>query len=103
MEVDSNKSPWQLTLVPLGATSQQAIHSLERSCMQIVLAYSDDYRLVGTLTDGDIRRAFLRGLTLNSHIDEVIHRNPLVAPPEIGREFILQLMQANKIHQLPTN
>jgi dTDP-glucose pyrophosphorylase len=101
MSVDSNESSWQLTLVPLGATIQRAIHSLEKSSMQIVLAYSDDKILVGTLTDGDIRRAFLRGLTLDSRIDEVIHRNPLVAPPEIGREFILQLMHANKIHQLP--
>ena len=92
---------WQVTLVPLGAAIKQAIHSLEKSCMQIVLAYSDDYKLVGTLTDGDIRRAFLRGLTLECSIDEVIHRNPLVAPPGIGRELILQLMQANKIHQLP--
>ena len=30
-----------------------------------------------------------------------MYRNPLVVPPDIGRELVLQLMQANKIHQLP--
>jgi NDP-sugar pyrophosphorylase family protein len=69
--------------------------------MQIVLAVSDGYKLEGTLTDGDIRRAFLKGHNLESAIDAVIHRNPLVVPPEIGRDLVLQLMKINKIHQLP--
>lgn len=92
---------WRSTLLPLNSTIQQAIHSLENSSMQIVLAVSDDNRLAGTLTDGDIRRAFLRGLKLDSAIEGAIHQNPLVVPPEMGRELVLQLMQINKIHQLP--
>lgn len=92
---------WKTTLIPLGSTIQQAIYSLETSGMQIVLAATEDNKLAGTLTDGDIRRAFLKGLTLDSTIDSIIHRTPLVVPPEIGREHVLQLMKANKIHQLP--
>jgi dTDP-glucose pyrophosphorylase len=92
---------WRTTLVSLGATLQDAITSLEVSGLQIVLAVGPDDKLVGTLTDGDIRRAFLRGLRLENAIDEVVHRNPLVVPPEIGRDLVLRLMQANKIHQLP--
>lgn len=88
-------------MLPLGATIQQAIHNLEESGMQIVLVVSPDGTLVGTLTDGDIRRAFLKGWTLQSSIDEIIHRSPLVTPPDVGRELVLQLMQANKVHQLP--
>ena len=85
----------------MGATIQQAIHSLENSCMQIVLAVSNENKLLGTITDGDIRRGLLKGLNLDSSIEEVMYRNPLVVPPDIGRELVLQLMQANKIHQLP--
>jgi dTDP-glucose pyrophosphorylase len=92
---------WQATLLPTGATIQQAIHSLEKSSMQIVLAVSAGNKLAGTLTDGDIRRAFLRGFKLDSTIDEVIHRNPLVVPSELGKDLVLQLMKVNKIHQLP--
>ena len=69
--------------------------------MQIVLVVTESGVLVGTLTDGDIRRAFLKGLALESRIDDIIHLNPLVVPPEIAREQVLQLMRANKIHQLP--
>jgi dTDP-glucose pyrophosphorylase len=92
---------WQSTLLPTGATIQQAIESLETSCMQIVLAVAEGNQLVGTLTDGDIRRAFLKGHRLDSMIDDAINRNPLVVPPEMGRDLVLQLMKVNKIHQLP--
>ena len=101
MTLNYESQSWHTTLVPLGATIQHAIASLEASALQIVLAVSEDNKLVGTLTDGDIRRAFLRGMTLDSSIDQVIHRTPLVAPPEFGRDVILQLMRANKVHQLP--
>jgi dTDP-glucose pyrophosphorylase len=101
MTKNSESQAWRSTLLPLGATIQQAIHNLEESGMQIVLVVSEDGTLVGTVTDGDIRRAFLKGWTLQSSIDEMIHRSPLVTPPDVGRELVLQLMQANKVHQLP--
>ena len=97
-----NEAPlWRSAVLPLGSTIQQAIYCLETSSMQIVLAVSEGNKLAGTLTDGDIRRAFLKGLRLDSVIDDVIHRNPLAVPPEVSREVVLQLMQINKIHQLP--
>ena len=55
----------------------------------------------GTISDGDIRRGLLKGLDLNSPITNVIHRNPLVVPPEMGRDMVMQLMVVNKIQQIP--
>ena len=95
------KSPWRLALLPVGATIQQAIQSLDGSGLQIVLMVEELDILFGTLTDGDIRRALLKGMTLQSQAHEIAHRNPLVSPPEMGRDLVLQLMQANRVHQLP--
>ena len=92
---------WRKTLLPASATLQQAIHSLNETSLQIVLVISSDGALLGTLTDGDIRRGLLRGLDLNGQIETIIRRNPLVVPPQLGRDTVLQLMRANKIHQLP--
>ena len=98
----NNKSKsWRNALLPRGSTIQQAIRCLEMSGVQIVLVISEQDVLIGTLTDGDIRRAFLKGFSLDSSIDGIINTNPLVVPPEIGRKNVLKLMQANKIHQLP--
>lgn len=101
MTSTSETELWRTAILPLGSTIQQAIFSLETSSTQIILVVSEGNRLAGTLSDGDIRRAFLKGLTLDSVIDEVIHRSPLAVPPEMSRDLVLQLMQINKIHQLP--
>jgi len=57
--------------------------------------------LVGTISDGGIRRGFLRGLQICSSIESVVHRDALVVTQEIGENLITQLMVANKIHQIP--
>ena len=92
---------WRRALLPRTATIQQAIRNLEETTLQIVLVVDADAKLIGTLTDGDIRRGLLRGLGLDSAVDEVAYREPFVVPPSLARETVLQIMQANKIHQLP--
>ncbi len=92
---------WRKALLSAGATMQQAIRILDEAGLQIALVVSGDGVLLGTLTDGDIRRGLLRGLDMNKSIDSIIHHEPLVVPPQLGRDTVLQLMQANKIHQLP--
>ena len=68
--------------------------------MQIVIVVSEEGKLVGTLTDGDIRRAFLKGYSLGSSIDEITNRNSLVVKPDTSREHVLQMMKLNKIRLL---
>lgn len=92
---------WRKALLPARSNLQQAVRSLEESSMQISLVVGENGRLLGTITDGDIRRGLLRGLSLESPIESIVHRDPLVAPPQMGRDMVLQLMQANVIHALP--
>lgn len=100
----SSPSPdaaWRRTILAPDATIQQAIRCLSDSGLLIAIVTTDQDVLVGTLTDGDIRRALLRGLDMASPIESVIKREPLVAPPQLGRDDVLRLMQANTIQQLP--
>lgn len=83
------------------ATIADAISNLDKSHLRIVLVVSEDRVLLGTISDGDIRRGLLRGLDINSQIMPIINRNPLVVPPEMSKAMALQIMQANKIFQLP--
>jgi dTDP-glucose pyrophosphorylase len=92
---------WRKALLPLNATLGQAIRNLDETGLQIVLVVSSDSKLVGTLTDGDIRRSLMHNYDTNSSIETIIHREPLVAPPSLSRKMVLQLMQANQIHQVP--
>ena len=101
MKTTDEARSWQDTLLPLGSTIQKAIQSLEASGLKIVLAISEGNKLAGTLTDGDLRRAFLNGHKLDDSIGDVINRSPLVVPPEMSRDLVLQMMHVNKLHQFP--
>ena len=97
----SRAAHWRKSLLALGSSLHQAIRNLDESALQIVLVVSADGALVGTLTDGDIRRGLLRGLDLQSQVDTIVYRDPLVVPAQLTRDTVLQLMQANRIRQLP--
>lgn len=101
MKSDVQKKDWRKALLPFNATLRHAIHNLDEAALQILLIISPDGTLIGTLTDGDIRRGLLRGLDLSSSIESLVHREPLVVPPQLDRDTVLQLMQVNKVHQLP--
>ena len=92
---------WRRAILPIESTIQQAIHNLNQVSIKIVLIVNDSGELLGTISDGDIRRGLLRGLDLHSPIESVIYRNPLVVPPEMERDMVMHLMVANKIHQIP--
>jgi dTDP-glucose pyrophosphorylase/predicted transcriptional regulator len=92
---------WREAVLPPEATLQAAIQNLNATSLQIVLVADDSGTLVGTITDGDIRRGLLRGSDLASQIGTIVFRDPLVVPPQLGRESVLQLMQANRLRQVP--
>jgi len=60
---------WRKALLHNASSLQQAIGCLNDSSAQIVLLVSSGDILEGTLTDGDIRRGLLRGLSLDSPIE----------------------------------
>jgi dTDP-glucose pyrophosphorylase len=99
--VTTTEAIWRQAILPATATIGQAISNLDRIAIKIVLVVNSAGELEGTICDGDIRRGLLKGLDLTSPITNVIHRNPLVVPPEIGLELVKQLMVANKIQQIP--
>jgi dTDP-glucose pyrophosphorylase len=92
---------WGKSLLPESATLGQAIHCLNDSKVQIALIVAADRTLVGTVTDGDIRRGLLRGFSMESPVVSVMQQSPLVVTQHVAREAVFQLMQVNKIHQLP--
>lgn len=92
---------WRQAILPESSTIGQAIRNLDQVAIKIVLVVDKASKLVGTISDGDIRRGLLKGLDLNSPIVSIIHHNALVVPPEMARDMVMKLMVANKIHQIP--
>lgn len=78
-----------------------ALQQLEKGATQIVLVVDDHHHLLGTLTDGDVRRGVLRGVGLDRPVAEVMNGAPITAPAAITQEAAAALMQERGVHQLP--
>lgn len=83
------------------ATIKDALTIIDSAAMQIALVVDDESRLIGTLTDGDIRRGLLKGLNLESSIDSIVSRTPTVAKISDTKEDILKIALAKGVHQIP--
>ena len=92
---------WVKAILPTGSSIMQAVQVLNEASLKIVLVTDELGALIGTISDGDIRRGLLKGLELSSSIDPIVHKNALVVPPELTREVVLQFMIANKLQQIP--
>jgi dTDP-glucose pyrophosphorylase len=99
--VNFSKEFWRQAILPFHSSIEQAVRNLDQVAIRIVLVVNERGELEGTISDGDIRRGLLKGLDLKSPIANVIHRNAMVVPSEMGREMVMQLMVANKIQQIP--
>ena len=97
----SDIAAWQRSILSADATIRDAVRNLNEVAIRIALVLDDDGRMLGTISDGDIRRGLLRGLTLDNPVTEILHRNPLVAPATMGRDMVSLLMLANKMQQIP--
>jgi dTDP-glucose pyrophosphorylase/CBS domain-containing protein len=97
----SNLATWEKALLPIDVSLQQVIANLNETSFKIVIIVSTDRVLVGTITDGDIRRGLLQGMGMESSIKDIIFHDPLVVPPQMAQETTRQLMFANKVQQIP--
>ncbi|MDD2571510.1 MAG: nucleotidyltransferase family protein [Bacteroidales bacterium] len=90
----------EIKISPL-ATIREALQVIDRGAMKIALVIDTDGRLTGTLTDGDIRRGFLSGLTLDDPIESIYHRDPVTASASDSREKIIEIALSRRIYQIP--
>lgn len=64
-------------LILSGSTIKEALLKLNELSQDAILFMVDNHeKLIGALTDGDIRRGLLKGFTIDSIIDEIIQDNP---------------------------
>jgi dTDP-glucose pyrophosphorylase len=89
------------TLISPGEPISEAIRRLDGAGTGVLLLCDEDGRLIGVLTDGDIRRAILRGVPFDRRCDSIASRRPVVAPPEESAVEALRRMNEADVNQLP--
>lgn len=92
---------WRDILLRPDDSIHRAIEVIDRGAKRIALVVDRDGRLLGTVTDGDIRRGILRHLSLDAQVTEVMNPKPRTLPPNYSREQALQLLGKTQILQVP--
>jgi len=92
---------WKNALVNPEATIRQTIASIDSSALQIALVVDEGRRLLGTVTDGDIRRAILKGVSLEASVRDVMNGRPTCARMGQNQQAILATMRQTNIRRIP--
>lgn len=91
-------------LVPADASAREVMAAIDRNMTGLALVVDDERRLVATVTDGDLRRAVLRGVELDSPILSLLGdgRPPAItAPAGASSGALLETMEAHDIRHVP--
>ncbi|MEW6593979.1 MAG: nucleotidyltransferase family protein [Thermodesulfobacteriota bacterium] len=86
--------------VPENATIREALQVINSTDKLIALVVDRDERLIGTVTDGDIRRGLINGLNLDDKVAQVCKRTPVTASINDSREEILRKMRTYSVNQM---
>ena len=92
---------WREVLIGVNATIHEAIKEIDRVSSQIVLVVDEQRKLLGTVTDGDIRRGILRGLSYEESVTKIMKSNPVTTGTNVSKSEILELMQINNVARIP--
>ncbi|MGN7762047.1 nucleotidyltransferase family protein [Paenibacillus sp. 22594] len=92
---------WQSILIAPEMTVIETMKIIDQSSLQFAVVVDKDRKLLGTVTDGDIRRGILRGIPLDSPIDLVMNVSPIFEKQ--GKKFLhyKELMGTRQLRQLP--
>lgn len=92
---------WKSVLILSQKSILEAIQIIDNGALQIALVIDKQGRLLGTVTDGDIRRGILKGIDLNKPVDLIMNSQPTVAVEGISRQKVYALMRRKKLRHIP--
>ena len=92
---------WKKVLVTPETTIRDTINIIDEGALQIALVVDENNHLLGTVTDGDVRRSILRSVLLEEPVHLIMNANPVVASDKSSRSEIMTLMRKKTLHQIP--
>lgn len=92
---------WKNMVLSPSATMREALETLNNNSVKVVLVCIEDFYLVGTITDGDIRRGLVRGFDLVTPIEKIMNKEPITAKINQSQTQVTELMYHAKLSFIP--
>ena len=95
------KDNWKKVLINPEQSIREALGIIDASALRAALVVDAEHRLLGVVTDGDIRRGLLRNQGLESPVYEVMNPRPITASPDTPKDELIDIMERKVILALP--
>lgn len=92
---------WKDILVAPDTSVRETIQIIDAGAMKIALVVDNHKCLIGTITDGDIRRGILAGVPLDAPAERVMNPQPTTATMDESRDAIMAIMRNKCLQQIP--
>ncbi len=92
---------WKESVILPTASVKDAMEVMDKSALQIAFVVDEGNRLLGAVTDGDVRRSILRGEELSAPVGRIMNPHPIVASQGTERAELLRLMKVKTIRHVP--
>ena len=83
------------------ATIKEAMQIIDNGAMKIALVTDKNLKLLGTISDGDIRRALLNDISLNDSITNIYNTKPIRAYIDTPVDKLKKLAKHHNILRVP--
>lgn len=92
---------WKQIAVSPETPIRNVLAIIDQGALQIALVVDENDRLMGTVTDGDVRRGILRGVDLDEPVRRVFNENSVTVSVDDDVTFIQRLMKDKYARQIP--
>lgn len=92
---------WKNILVSPLSNIQEVLKVIDNESLKLALVVDNKKHLLGTVTDGDIRRALINGISLTHSISDIMFETPTIADSSASKVELLELMNNKKLHSIP--
>jgi dTDP-glucose pyrophosphorylase/predicted transcriptional regulator len=97
------KKKMQSILISSKMTIKEAMQKLDDTAERILFVVESGNRLVGTVTDGDIRRGIIHGLAFRDDVGRLMHKDFAKVAGDIQNlmQHVKEIMVKDRLEQIP--
>ena len=92
---------WESALIRPDSSLREAMLAIESLGAQLAIVVDSRRHLLGTVSDGDVRRALLNGFDIDNSVDKIMHIGATVVNESISPNEIIAKMRHSGRYQLP--
>lgn len=92
---------WSEIVIAPAAPLREALSVIDAGALRLALVVDENGVLLGTLSDGDVRRALIHGLSLSEPVSQAMNRQPRTVPVSAERDEVIAIMDKHDLLVIP--